>query len=222
MTSSLNLIYDKIALLGNELGARQILLYGSRARGDYRERSDIDIAVLGLAPGSQDKFLECIDALPTLLDFDVVFISEQTDKALMANIEKDGVPLMGNLNEKYLKLKQAVLRLEEGVEEYDSTRSETVRDGVIQRFEFCTELAWKSTREYLLDQGYTEINSPKAVMRLAYADGLISDDVLWVSLLNDRNLTSHIYDEATAAAVFGKISAVYLPLFRDLIKALNK
>ena len=194
MTSDLNLIYDKIALLGNELGAKQILLYGSRARGDHRERSDIDIAVIGMAPEWQDKFRECIDTLPTLLNFDIVFVSTQTDKSLMDNIEKDGIPLMGNLNEKYLKLKQAVLRLQEGVEEYNSSRSETVRDGVIQRFEFCTELAWKSTREYLLDQGYTEISSPKSVMRQAYADRLISDDALWVSLLNDRNLTSHIYD----------------------------
>ena len=106
--------------------------------------------------------------------------------------------------------------------EYNTSRSDTVRDGVIQRFEFCTELAWKAVREYLIDQGHTEINSPKAVMKQAYADGLVSEGELWISLLNDRNLTSHIYDEATATAIYAKVASVYLPMFKDLIAALGQ
>lgn len=58
----------------------------------------------------------------------------------------------------------------EAIVDYDQMGLDSIRDGVIQRFEFCVELAWKTLREYLLDQGYTEINSPKSVMKQAFAD----------------------------------------------------
>lgn len=222
MASEISSILSKAAALAAGLGASKLVLYGSRARGDARERSDIDLAVYGLPEAAQARFLDGLDNLPTLLDFDTVFVSERTDSALLKNIEKDGVSLMGNLNEKYGKFALAVNRLEEGIADYERLHLDTVRDGVIQRFEFCTELAWKTTREYLIDQGHVELNSPKAVMRQAYADGLVSDGDEWVSLLNDRNLTSHIYDNATAAAVFGKIVTLYLPLFKSLLAELKK
>ena len=72
---------------------------------------------------------------------------------------------------------------------------------MIQRFEFCTELAWKTLREYLLDQGYTEINSPRATLKQAFAEGIITDEA-WLTMLADRNMTSHVYDDATAAENF--------------------
>lgn len=212
-------LYEQIAASGRQLGASRILLYGSRARGDHRERSDIDLAVYGMPRENQAQFWNELEALPTLLDFDVVFISESTSPELMANIERDGVGLMDKMNEKFEKLKSAVARLDESLSEYAEYKLDTIRDGVIQRFEFCTELAWKTVREYLLDQGYTEINSPKAVMKQAYADGLISDG--WIELLNDRNLTSHVYDDATAVQIFERISCQHMPLFRALIEKLS-
>ena len=213
-------IYDQIAALGQTLGAEKIMLYGSRARGDHRERSDIDIAVFGLGRQQHNAFIEGIEAIPTLLDFDVVFITDQTSPALLKNINKDGVILMNKAAEKLTKLQDAINRLKETLIEFADNNSTSVRDGAIQRFEFCTELAWKATREYLLDQGYTEINSPKSVMKKAYADGIISDEEAWLSLLNDRNQTSHIYDDATAADVFGRIQSTYVSLLTDLAQRL--
>ena len=217
-------IYAKLAELGHRLGAEKVVLYGSRARGDHRERSDVDVAVFGLAPGQRNAFTESVEELPTLLDFDIVFVSAATSPALLENIEKDGIVLMNKAEEKLNKLGDAVARLQESIEEYNSSnlKSDVVRDGVIQRFEFCTELAWKATREYLLDQGYTEINSPKSVMKRAYADGIISDEAAWISLLNDRNRTSHIYDEATASEIFQQIQETYVTLFIDLKEKLSQ
>lgn len=124
-------------------------------------------------------------------------------------------------NSYFINFNKAVCRLEEALNEYEKYAISSSRDGVIQRFEFCTELAWKSTREYLLSEGYVDINSPKTVMKQAYADNLIEDDEAWLELLYSRNLTSHIYDDNTASDIFNNIKNKYLHLFKELIAKLK-
>ena len=115
----------------------------------------------------------------------------------------------------------AVDRLEEAISEYESNPSDIIRDGIIQRFEFCTELAWKTTREYLLEEGAEFRNTPKAVMREAYAASLISDAQIWSDLLRDRNLTSHTYNEETARNIFARIYTDYLYVLQQLKQPLS-
>ena len=206
-------LYGRLAELARRYGARRLVLYGSRARGDHRYNSDVDLAVYGMPEKNEGAFGMDCEELPTLLKLDIVQIREGMNPAFLANIEKDGVTLMDRLHEKYEQFEAAVSRLREALEDYRSTPLSSVRDGVIQRFEFCAELAWKTMREYLLDQGYTEINSPKAVIRQAFAYGMIEDADGWVRLMNDRNLTSHVYDEKTAEEIFRRIETVYLALF---------
>ncbi|MCD7723520.1 MAG: HI0074 family nucleotidyltransferase substrate-binding subunit [Clostridiales bacterium] len=215
-------LYKKIADVARRYNAARVVLYGSRARTDNRENSDIDIAVFEMPKENQGLFASEIEDLPSLLDFDILFVNAGTDKNLLKNIEKDGVVLMDKFNEKYEKFEHAVLRLSQAIDEYKANKSDTVRDGAIQRFEFCTELAWKTLREYLLQQGYIDINSPKSVMKKAYADGLISNQNLWLDLLAARNTTSHIYDEDNAAAVFSDIKTRFLPAFKELREKLSK
>lgn len=214
-------LYNQIANIGRKYNAAKIVLFGSRARNDHRERSDIDLAIYGVDEKDQGAFADDMDRLPTLLDFDLVFVTDRTDARLLANIKKDGKTIMDKFTEKKEKFINAVARLEEAIGIYEELPNTAVRDGVIQRFEFCTELAWKATREYLIDQGYVDINSPKSVMRQAYADGLVNDEQAWIDLLTARNTTSHVYDDDTAADVFEKIKTVYLGLFKDLIQKLK-
>ena len=221
MDGAMENLYRKIAAIGRRFRAERVVLFGSRARRDNRSRSDIDIAVFGASPDDLPAFREQLDELPTLLEFDLVFVTEKTDPKLVANIERDGVILMDKMQEKYEKLVQAVQRLDEAIADYDKIGLDSIRDGVIQRFEFCAELAWKTLREYLLDQGYTEINSPKSVMKQAFADGILDHEEGWLHLLDARNETSHIYDEATATSVFANIRTVYDPLLQDLIQKLG-
>ena len=117
---------------------------------------------------------------------------------------------MSDFQTKADNYKKAVNRLEESIKEYDETHSDSVRDDAIQRFEFCIELAWKTIREYLLDQGFSDLNSPKSVMREAYAYHVIDDEKLWISALGDRNLTSHVYDEKTADDIYLRICGSYI------------
>ena len=215
-------LYKSISELGKQYSAEKIVLFGSRARGDNREKSDIDIAVFGMPKENHVFFAQAVESLPTLLQFDIVFVSENTNALLLENIKKDGVILMNKFDEKLEKFSEAVNRLAEALEEYDKYGISSSRDGVIQRFEFCTELAWKSTREFLISEGYVDLNSPKSVMKQAYTDGIISDEKTWLELLYSRNLTSHIYDEHTASDIFTNIKEKYSLLFKQLLATLSQ
>ena len=218
----MNNIYNSIAKAAKHFGASKVVLFGSRARGDNRERSDIDIAVYGIDKSNQAAFRSAIADIPTLLEFDIVFVSSDTDTALLNNIKKDGKTIMSKFTEKYEKLISATERLKQAITDYNNVHLDSVRDGVIQRFEFCTELAWKSVREYLIEQGYADINSPKAVMKTAFSDGLLTNENGWLEILESRNITSHVYDEKTAETIFESIKNVYTPLFSELIETLKK
>ena len=218
----MNNIYNSIAKAAKHFGASKVVLFGSRARGDNRERSDIDIDVYGIDKSDQAVFRSAIADIPTLLEFDIVFVSSGTDAALLNNIKKDGKTIMSKFTEKYEKLISATERLKQAITDYNNVHLDSVRDGVIQRFEFCTELAWKTVREYLIEQGYADINSPKSVMKTAFSDGLLTNENGWLEILESRNITSHVYDEKTAETIFESIKDVYTQLFSELIETLKK
>ena len=202
----------------------KIILFGSRARGDFKSSSDIDLAIFSKCESSLEvaNFTNDIEKLDTLFKFDIVFINLGTDEKLLDNINKEGIVIMERLLNKLHNFKSAVERLGEALVELENSSSSVVRDGVIQRFEFTTELAWKAVREYLLDQGFLEINSPKAVMKEAFSYGLIKNDEIWVQILNDRNLTSHIYKEDVSIEICTRIVATHFNELKALSKRLNK
>lgn len=103
---------------------------------------------------------------------------------------------------------RAVERLGEALAELAHEPDSTVIcDGVIQRFEFTFELAWKSLKEYMEDQGadMSGIVFSKQVFKAAYAAHLIDDERVWLDMLTSRNVTSHVYDDAQAAQVVADI-----------------
>ncbi len=108
--------------------------------------------------------------------------------------------------------KRALTQLEEAVKRYRQSPEDTLyRDGLIQRFEFTVELAWKSMKEYLEDQGMVlSIASPRGILKEAYAAGALEDGDQWNKILTARNLTSHVYDEATASNIAQQICAEFL------------
>ncbi len=53
------------------------------------------------------------------------------------------------------------------------------------------ELVWKVVKDYLEEQGYIEIKSPRSALNKAFETGLIEDGHSWMKLLDDRNITSH-------------------------------
>lgn len=91
-------LYSKLAALAAQHGAQRLVLYGSRARGDFHARSDIDLAVYGMPEKQRGSFAVEAEELPTLLKLDIVHISADMDTDFLANIEKDGVTLYAAKN----------------------------------------------------------------------------------------------------------------------------
>jgi nucleotidyltransferase substrate binding protein (TIGR01987 family) len=87
--------------------------------------------------------------------------------------------------------------------------------GIIQFFEMTFELAWHTMKDYLEGQGFLNLNSPRDAIKKAFEIELITGGHLWLKALEDRNLTSHTYDEETAAEVENLIRINYYPLLRD-------
>jgi nucleotidyltransferase substrate binding protein (TIGR01987 family) len=94
-----------------------------------------------------------------------------------------------------------------------------LRDSVIQRFEFTIELFWKTLRALL--QLPSDAGS-KTVLQEAYRNGWIDDEATWVPLVQERNRTSHEYDELQAMELADKIDELYLSALQNARENLKK
>lgn len=216
-------VLSDIIKFTSKYNVSKVALFGSRARGDFNEKSDYDIAISAPLLNQEEKnmLLDEIEAIDTLYKLDVVFINAKTSSELLRNIEKDGVIIMDKFQIKLNNYKNALQRLHEAIEQNKERDNEVLRDGAIQRFEFTTELAWKTLREYLLSMEVSDINTPRAVLKEAFANNLINEEEKWITILRDRNSTSHIYDSEEAEEVYGRIAQVHIHLFDSLLKVLE-
>lgn len=98
-------------------------------------------------------------------------------------------------------------------------KTDIVRDSAIQRFEFTFELAWKTMKAYVEEKG-ARVLFPKDAIKEAFRARIISDGDGWLDMLDTRNMTSHIYNEAMAEKVYARLAG-YVPLFGKLIDELS-
>ena len=84
-------IMRQIETFAKECFLDRVILFGSRARGTNRERSDIDLAVSG---GNQSRFEELLEEeADTLLSFDVINMDGVASRKMKDNIQREGVLL---------------------------------------------------------------------------------------------------------------------------------
>ncbi len=132
---------------------------------------------------------------------------------------------MEKLKKRYTTLLQAYKTLEEILESFPpkdkiSAPEKLIaiyRDAAIQRFEFCYDLTWKFLKLYLFEKEGIEAKSPKATFQACYKSGLTNEKETeqLLNMIEDRNLTTHIYDRATAIEISNRIEKHY-----QLMKAL--
>jgi len=117
--------------------------------------------------------------------------------------------------QKLISYRKALSRLAEVVNVAKNRQlNDFEADGMIQRFEFTFELAWKLMKSYAEYQGTDkEIMGSRDAVRWAFENKLISDSDVWMEMIKRRNDTSHTYDEDTAADVVLRVKDSYFQAF---------
>ena len=94
--------------------------------------------------------------------------------------------------------------------------SDLEKQGLIQSFEFCHELAWNLVKDYLEHLGFSNITGSRDAMREAYNRGLITHGDDWMHMIRSRNLSMHTYNKKIADDIVTKITSSYFDRFVEL------
>ena len=121
----------------------------------------------------------------------------------------------------YKKACTRVLEITEG-EICPALLSELEKEGLIQRFEYTFELAWKVLQDYLHYRGFEFQPGPNSTLQTAFENGLINNHDGWRRMAKARNTTAHTYNEGEAGEIVEKIFNEYSPLLSSLLDELLK
>ena len=92
---------------------------------------------------------------------------------------------------------------------------------LVQAFEILIELSWKVLKDYLENEGYTEVQTGKKAFRQAFQDGIIENGEVWLNALEIRNSTSHIYDVSLLEELNIFVVESFLPEIKKLHNTLQ-
>ena len=114
--------------------------------------------------------------------------------------------------QRFENFKKALVLYEEAMK---PTMSRLEDEGLIQRFEYTFELAWKCLQDLLQEKGYANIRGPRPVIEQTFQDGIISEGPIWLRMLKARNETTHLYDEATFHATIQQVKSSFLETLKS-------
>jgi nucleotidyltransferase substrate binding protein (TIGR01987 family) len=201
----------------------RIYLYGSQADGTAKNTSDIDVAYDDR--NFKDHFLieEEVNQMQTLLKIDVTNIAFAEER-FRNRIQSTGRVLysagkrlraqdaLHNFSRAFDKFNEAV---ESRVRLAEDGYENVVLDLLVKRFEFTFEMSWKAIKRYLDFIGI-EAPNPRTAFKEAYAQGLIGEENVWLDMIEQRNISSHNYDESEISEILDKVET-----YRKAFETLN-
>ena len=132
---------------------------------------------------------------------------------------------------RFVNYERAYALLSEALENGAESLSQLEREGVIQRFEFTSELAWNTMKDRL-EHGGVALGrvTPRDVIRMAFQSRFIdeAETETWFDMLEDRNSMSHKYsveefeEILDNEEVLDNIEVRYLPFFQALVERLGR
>lgn len=127
-------------------------------------------------------------------------------------------PIKNRWQQRFQNFCRALNQLNEALELYDDSAPNIVKEGILQRFEFTHELAWKVLKDYLEYEGHQNITGSRSAVRLSFNLGLIEEGPIWMNMIESRNRTVHAYDETILINELGKVRKNYARCFNQLEK----
>lgn len=125
--------------------------------------------------------------------------------------------------QRFQNFEKGFLLLHEALDNGPASLNMLEQEGVIQRFEYTFELAWKCMKDYLEENGVIIAPvTPRQVVKDAFAAKIIEDGQIWIDMLNHRNLLSHTYDFSVFKTAVEAIAKLYLPAMDSLHKFLAR
>ncbi len=189
----------------------RIYLYGSQADGTANSGSDIDIAYDDKNCKNHHLIIDEVQQIETLIKIDVKNIAH-TDQRFYNRVITTGKVIYSatkklRAEDALHNFSKALKKFIEVVDNEDFFRKEGLSDiyldVLVKRFEFSYEMAWKALKHYLDFIGITA-TYPRMVFKEAYAQQIISNENVWLEMIEQRNLSSHIYDEFEISAILEK------------------
>ena len=125
--------------------------------------------------------------------------------------------------QRFENFERAFTLLREAFEKDVAEMSDLEKEGVVQRFEYTFELAWKTLKDYLVYSGiaFDQI-TPRRVIKEAFAAKIIKDGQTWIDMLEQWNLMSHTYDKETFDGVIQNIIQRYFAALEQIFTWLKQ
>lgn len=220
--SKINIINQVKEIILKHTKPNRIYLYGSQANGEAKIGSDIDIAYD--APDFKSNYLieSEVEKIETLLKIDVKNIAQSEDR-FKNRVKESGKVIYSatkqlRAEDGLFNFTNALEKYESAVNRYEEFKSEgfgdVYLDLIVKRFEFTYEMSWKALKRYLEFLGF-EIKNPRQTFKEGYSQQIIEDENIWLDMIEQRNLSSHIYDELEIGEILNK-KENYLNAFQKL------
>ena len=120
--------------------------------------------------------------------------------------------------QRFSNFKKAVNQLEAFIEKENINKFEVL--GLLHCFEYTFELAWKTMKDYLENEGF-EVNSPREAIQTAFQIELITDGHVWIDVLNKRDLIANTYDQNKVSEAEELINYKYYPAIKACLEQLE-
>jgi nucleotidyltransferase substrate binding protein (TIGR01987 family) len=206
----------------------RIYIYGSQVNGEATVNSDIDIAYYDENSKKDSLIKDEISQIDTLISIDVKNIAKTEERFKERVISTGKVIYSANkklrAEDGLYNFSNALDRFISSIEREDEIKNEgfgdIYLDLTVKRFEFTYEMSWKALKRYLDFVGM-DVKNPRATFKEAYLQEIIDEENIWLDMIEQRNLSSHIYDEYEISDIVNKVE-LYKNAFIKLRNTLKK
>ena len=118
--------------------------------------------------------------------------------------------------QRFSNFQLAFQQLKDAVELFNDRELSLIeKQGLIQSFEFTHELAWNVLKDFLEYQGNFNIKGSRDAVKKGFEYELIGNGVVWMQMIETRNITTHTYDKNIVESIVLEIVNTYYSEFED-------